>query len=145
MIGALPDRPAPGGWRSVSEGARLRILIAEDNRDSADSLKTLLEALGYEAHLVYDGEAAVHAAADLRPDVILMDIGLPVLNGYDAARRIRAQSPATRVLIVALTGWGQQADRRRSAEAGIDHHLVKPLDLAALKQILDSLHAPEAD
>jgi len=123
----------------VSEALRLRVLIAEDNRDSADSLKTLLEALGYETHIAYDGETAVRSAAALRPDAIIMAIGLPGLNGYEAARRIRAQNPGMRVSIVALTGWGQKSDRQRSAESGMDHHLVKPLDLAALKQILDSL------
>lgn len=131
----------------MAEAVALRILIAEDNRDSAESLKTLLEALGYEVHIAYDGEAAVRAAAALRPDVILMDIGLPGLNGFEAARRIRAEradSPGMRVLIVALTGWGQEADRRRSAAAGIDHHLIKPLDLAALQKILDSLPTPGA-
>ena len=118
--------------------ASLRILIAEDNRDSADSLKMLLEVLGYEAHLVHDGAAAVHAASQLQPDVILMDIGLPIMNGYEAVRHIRAQNSAPRPLIVALTGWGQERDRELSAEAGVDHHLVKPLDLAVLEQILDS-------
>lgn len=117
----------------------MRILIAEDNRDSADSLKALLEALGHEAHISYDGESAVRSAADLRPDVIVMDIGLPGINGYEATRQIRAMKPALPALIVALTGWGQQSDRLKSAQAGIDHHLVKPLDLAALKQILDSV------
>ena len=117
----------------------MRILIAEDNRDSADSLKALLEALGYDPYISYDGESAVRAAAELRPDAIVMDIGLPGISGYEAARRIRALEPALPALIVALTGWGQQSDRLRSSEAGIDHHLVKPLDLAALKQILDSV------
>ncbi len=117
----------------------MRILIAEDNRDSADSLKALLETLGYEAHISNDGESAVRLAATLRPDVIVMDIGLPGINGYEAARQVRALKPELPALIVALTGWGQQSDRLRSAEAGIDHHLVKPLDLAALKQILDSV------
>jgi len=117
----------------------VRILITEDNRDSADSLKALLDALGYEAHISYDGESAVRSAAELRPDVIIMDIGLPGITGYEAARQIRALKPALAVLIVALTGWGQQSDRAKSADAGIDHHLVKPLDLAALKQILDSV------
>jgi CheY-like chemotaxis protein len=132
------------GGPPVAEAAALRILIAEDNRDSAESLKTLLEALGYEAHIAYDGEAAVRSAASLRPDVILMDIGLPGLNGFDATRRIRAENPGMPVMIVALTGWGQESDRQRSTAAGIDHHLVKPLDLAALRQILDSLPAPGA-
>ena len=117
----------------------MRILIAEDNRDSADSLKALLEALGYEAHISNDGESAVRSAGELRPDVIIMDIGLPGISGYEAARQVRALKPALPATIVALTGWGQQSDRQQSADAGIDHHLVKPLDLAALKQILDSV------
>jgi two-component system CheB/CheR fusion protein len=87
----------------------------------------------------------VRAAAAQRPDVILMDIGLPGLNGYDAAQQIRVQNPDMQVLIVALTGWGQESDRLRSAAAGIDHHLVKPLDLAALREILDSWRTPAAD
>jgi len=144
MIGRRRKVPVRGKRRAVSEVPPLRILIAEDNRDSADSLKTLLEALRYESHVVYDGETAVRSAATLRPDVIVMDIGLPGISGYEAARQIRAQNLDGRLTIVALTGWGQHADRLRSAEAGIDHHLVKPLDLAALKQILDSLPPPDA-
>lgn len=114
------------------------ILIVEDNEDSAESLKMLLEALGYAAHVARDGEAALSAALALQPEVILMDVGLPGMNGYEAARRIRRQSVNRNMLIVALTGWGHQTDRRRSAEAGIDHHLVKPLDLEKLRQILQS-------
>jgi CheY-like chemotaxis protein len=139
MIRTSPGRPVRGKPRSVSEVPRLRVLIVEDNRDSADSLKALLEALGYDAHVVYDGETGVRSAASLRPDAIIMDIGLPVMSGYDAARQIRAQNPGSPLTIVALTGWGQNADRQRSADAGIDHHLVKPLDLGALQGILGSL------
>jgi CheY-like chemotaxis protein len=139
MIRTSPARPVRGKPRSVSEVPRLRVLIVEDNRDSADSLKALLEALGYDAHVVYDGETGVRSAASLRPDAIIMDIGLPVMSGYDAARQIRAQNPGSPLTIVALTGWGQNADRQRSADAGIDHHLVKPLDLGALQGILGSL------
>jgi CheY-like chemotaxis protein len=128
----------------VTESARLRILIAEDNRDAADSLKTLLEALGYHAQIAYDGESAVRIAAVWRPDAVIMDIGLPGISGYDAARQIRAQQPGGRMLIVALTGWGQETDRLQSAAVGIDHHLVKPLDLAVLRRILDSSAAPGA-
>lgn len=113
-----------------------RILIVEDNEDSALSLKMLLEALGYTADVVHDGEGAVAAAAARPPNVILMDIGLPKMSGYEAARRIRAASRDGTIMIVALTGWGQEADRRQSLEAGIDHHLVKPLDLEKLRQIL---------
>lgn len=120
------------------------ILIVEDNEDSAGSLKLLLEALGYAAHIARNGEEALNAAVTLRPDAILMDIGLPGMNGYEAARRIRQQCADKRMLIVALTGWGQQSDRLRSAEAGIDHHLVKPLDLAQLRQILEPRPPPDS-
>lgn len=122
----------------------LRILIVEDNRDTASSLKVLLDGLGYDARVVNDGESAVAAALALRPQVILMDIGMPGLSGYDAARMIRARCPDMRVRIVAVTGLGQQIDRLRSAEAGIDHHLVKPLDLAVLQPILDLTWKPGA-
>lgn len=121
-----------------------RILIVEDNEDSALSLKMLLEALGYAVEVAHDGEEGVTAAIALRPDVILMDIGLPKMNGYEAARRIRKECPDRPMVIVALTGWGQEPDRRRSVEAGIDHHLVKPLDLAALKRILEPAQPPAA-
>ena len=133
-----PGGPAPGTWRLGTDSARLRILIAEDNRDAADSLQALLEALGYRTQVVYDGESAVRAAMDWRPDAVIMDIGLPGISGYDAARQIRAQEIAGRVLIIALIGWGQESDRQQSAAAGIDHHLVKPLDLAVLRRLLDS-------
>ena len=126
----------------LTDAATLRILIAEDNQDTASSLKFLLQGLGYEAHVVNDGESAVRAASDLRPHVILMDIGLPGMNGYEAARRIRAQSPNVR--IVALTGLSHQSDRLHSAEAGIDHHVVKPPDLAVLQPIFDMAWTPGA-
>ena len=99
----------------------------------------LLESLGYEAHVINDGESAVPAASALKPHVVIMDIGLPGISGYDAARRIRARNP--RVRIVALTGLDQLVDRQRSAEAGIDHHLVKPANPVVLRQILDSTPA----
>lgn len=114
-----------------------RILIVEDNRDSALSLQMLLEAMGYAVDVVHDGEGAVSTAAAKSPDVILMDIGLPRMSGYDAARQIRADCKDKPMMIIALTGWGQESDRRQSAEAGIDHHLVKPLDLGRLRQILE--------
>src|SRR6187401_3028518 len=122
----------------MDHSGRLRILIAEDHQDFADSLNRLLEMLGHETFVTCDGEAAVSAAAALRPDVILMDIGLPKLDGYHATRRIRAQHSAVRPLIVAWTGWGEERDRRRSVEAGIDHHLIKPSEFPRLQQILES-------
>jgi CheY-like chemotaxis protein len=128
----------------VNKKAPRRILIVEDNEDSALSLKMLLEALGHEAEVVHNGEAAIAATASRKPEVILMDIGLPGINGYEAARRIRNDSAGTAMLIVALTGWGQEPDRRRSSEAGIDHHLVKPLDLDKLRLILSPEQASGA-
>jgi CheY-like chemotaxis protein len=120
----------------VAEAVALRILIVEDNRDSADSLKALLEALGYRTQVVYDGQEAVRAAASAPPDVIIMDLGLPGLSGYEAAQQIRVQNAGAKPQIIALTGWGKESDRQRSAAAGFDHHLVKPLDLAELQRIL---------
>ena len=128
----------------MSESAARRILIVEDNLDSALSLKMLLEVLGHVVEVAHDGEEGIASAAALRPDVILMDIGLPGLSGYEAARRIRTDCKGSPPLIIALTGWGQDQDRRRSADAGIDHHLLKPLDLDKLRQILASAPPPGA-
>ena len=118
----------------------LRILIVDDNRDSADMLATLLKFAGHETHTAHDGMAAVKAATRLDLDVILLDIGLPILNGYQAARRIRARnSDKSRPVLVALTGWGQDEDRRRSQEAGFDAHIVKPVDDIRLRKLLAEL------
>jgi CheY-like chemotaxis protein len=117
-------------------------LIVDDNHDSADMLATLLQFAGHETFTAHDGLAAVETAGRLDPDVILLDIGLPVLNGYEAARRIREQQgQKRRPLLVALTGWGQEDDRRRSEEAGFDAHLVKPVDDAVLGRLLAELGA----
>ena len=113
-----------------------RILVVDDNRDSADSLTMILEILGNEVHTAYDGVEAVEAATAFRPDLVFLDIGLPRLNGYDAARRIRQLPGGKNVVLVALTGWGQEDDRRRSREAGFDHHLVKPVDPEELARLL---------
>ena len=119
----------------------LRILIVDDNRDAASMLAMLLECGGHQTHVVHDGLAAVDAATTLAPDVVLLDIGLPGISGYDAARRIRErQDPGARQpVLVAVTGWGQDEDRRRSQEAGFDAHLVKPVDAGVLGQILAKL------
>ncbi|HET6961686.1 MAG TPA: ATP-binding protein, partial [Terriglobia bacterium] len=113
-----------------------RILIVDDNVDSAESLTILLALEGNETHTAYDGLDALAAAASFRPDVILLDIGLPELNGYDVARRIREQPWGRHIMLVALTGWGQEEDRRRSHEAGFDYHLTKPVDPMSLKELL---------
>jgi PAS domain S-box-containing protein len=129
---AQPPR-RPGG---AGAAARRRILVADDNRDAADSLAMMLRLGGHEVHAVHDGQEAVDAAAWFRPDVALLDIGMPKLNGFEAARRIREQAHGDGVMLVAITGWGQEEDRRRSAQAGFDHHLTKPVDPAALERVL---------
>ena len=116
--------------------ARRRILVVDDNRDAADSLGMLLRMMGNEVHTAYDGLEAVGAAAAFQPDVVLLDLGLPKLDGYEAARRIREQDGGTDMVLVAVTGWGQEEDRRRSKEAGFDHHMTKPVEFAALQKLL---------
>jgi PAS domain S-box-containing protein len=113
-----------------------RILVVDDNRDSADSLALLLNLQGHEVKAVYDGLSAVHTAERFAPDVILLDRGLPLLDGIEACRRIREKSWGRNMVIVALTGWGQEEDRRRSREAGFDEHLVKPVSNDALLKLL---------
>ena len=118
-----------------------RILVVDDNHDSADSLSLLLENMGAEVHTVYDGYAALEAFRTYRPSVVLLDIGMPDIDGYEIARRTRQQADTADVTLIALTGWGQEDDRRRSREAGIDHHMVKPIDLDALERVLAALPA----
>jgi len=125
--------------------AKRRILVVDDNMDSAESLAMLLTLAGNETHAAFDGLEAVEAAATFRPDVILLDIGLPELNGYDVARQIREQPWGQKMVLVALTGWGQEDDRRRAQEAGFNHHFTKPVDPAALKKLLAEMtHAGAA-
>jgi CheY-like chemotaxis protein len=110
--------------------------VVDDNRDAAESLGMMLTLMGNEVRTAHDGIAAVDVAGEYRPDLILLDIGLPKLNGYDACRRIRGEPWANGTVIVALTGWGQEEDRRRSQEAGFDHHLVKPVEVNDLTKLL---------
>lgn len=120
-------------------GPKRRVLVVDDNRDSAASMAMMLELLGHEVVTAHDGIEAVEAAAASRPEVILMDVGMPRLNGLDAARRIRRQHWGREVTIVALTGWGQEHDRQESREAGCDGHLVKPVMLDDLQNMLAGL------
>jgi PAS domain S-box-containing protein len=115
----------------------LRILVVDDNRESAISMATLLELTGNETRKAFDGQTGLQMAEDFRPEVVLLDIGMPVLNGYEVARRIRSQAWGRDVLLVAVSGWGQEEDRKRSSEAGFDHHLVKPVDFAAVQRVLE--------
>jgi CheY-like chemotaxis protein/two-component sensor histidine kinase len=113
-----------------------RILVVDDNKDAAESFAKLLELAGHEVRMAHDGLEAVNLAGAFRPDVVLLDIGLPKLNGLDAARHIRQQPWGKDMTLVALTGWGQEEDQQRSKEAGFDHHLVKPVKAATLSDLL---------
>jgi PAS domain S-box-containing protein len=120
--------------------AKRRILVVDDDKDSADSLSMMLSITGMETRTAYDGLEAVEAAAAFNPDMVVLDIGLPKLNGYEAARRIREQPWGKDMVLVAVTGWGQDEDRRRSQEAGFNAHMVKPVDPATLQQLLAALN-----
>ena len=120
-----------------------RVLVVDDNQDAATTLALLLKLTGHEAHTRFDGSAGVEAAEDLRPQVIILDISMPGMDGYQACRFIREQPWGRPILLIALSGYGQEDDKRRSREAGFDAHLVKPVDLAALKGLLASVPHPE--
>ena len=120
-----------------------RVLVVDDNVDSAEVMVLLIRRLGGEARAAFDGESAVLAAAEFAPAIVLLDIGLPGIDGYETCRRLRAQH-GTAIKIVALTGWGQEEDRRRAAEAGFDTHLTKPADPSALELLLADTPASSA-
>jgi CheY-like chemotaxis protein len=119
-----------------SSTTRRRVLVADDNADAATSLGMLLEIMGHEVRVVHNGLEAVTTAEGFRPDVILLDLSMPELNGYDACSRIRAQPQNKSALIVALTGWTREENRQRSQEMGFDVYLIKPVELAALEKLL---------
>jgi CheY-like chemotaxis protein len=112
------------------------VLVVDDNTDSADSLVTLLELLGHTTVAAYDGLSALEVAEQFRPEVVLLDLGLPRLNGFEVCAMIRKQPWGKDTVLVAASGWGQEADRKKSADAGFDHHLVKPLDYGELRKLL---------
>ncbi len=124
------------GEKSAVTKSSLRIQIVDDNRDAADSLAMMLKIMGNETRTAYDGQEGVELAAEFKPDVLLFDIGLPKLNGYEACRLIRQQPWGAKIVVIAVTGWGQEEDRQRSHDAGFDHHMVKPVDLSALMTLL---------
>ena len=128
--------PASDDGDKATSISNLRILVVDDNRDAAESLAMLLTAMGNNVHTAHDGEEGVAAAGMFRPDVVLCDIGLPKLNGYEACRQMKEQAWDKKMILIAVTGWGQDEDRRKSEEAGFDHHLVKPVDLNDLINLL---------
>ncbi|HEX4025181.1 MAG TPA: ATP-binding protein [Steroidobacteraceae bacterium] len=133
-----PPGPQPDAAPTTPAAAGLRILIAEDNPDSAETLAQLLRLEGHEVMVVHDGPAALAALTQYLPQVALLDIGLPHLDGYEVARRLRERHPDRPIRLIAITGWGQENDKRRALTAGFDHHLTKPVDFARLTELLRS-------
>jgi CheY-like chemotaxis protein len=121
--------------RTQQETVAHRVLVVDDNPDAADSLAMLLQALGNDVRVAYDGEEAIDKALDFSPEVVLLDIALPKVHGYDVAKRIRG-AKGRDVVLVAVTGWGHEEDRRRSREAGFDYHLTKPVDPVDLARLV---------
>jgi PAS domain S-box-containing protein len=130
---AIEPSPEPD---AVPLAGRRRILIADDLHDNANSMAALFRTRGHEVAVAYDGEQALATAESFRPEIILLDIGMPGLSGHDVCRKLREESWGRVALVIAITGWGQESDHRLTAEAGFDHHLVKPVDVAALERLI---------
>jgi DNA-binding response OmpR family regulator len=130
--------PSAAAIPSVARAGR-RILVTDDLRDTADSMAMFLRALGHDVEAAYDGEEALRIAEEFRPDVVLLDIGMPRLDGYETCRQIRSRAWGKSTVLIAMTGWGQEADRQRALAAGFDHHLVKPADPAAVLELIGAL------
>jgi CheY-like chemotaxis protein len=118
------------------------VLIADDNRDGAETLGMVLELSGHEVHLAHSGAAALEIANQVRPDVAVLDIGMPDLIGYEVAKQIRQQPWGGRMVLIALTGWGQVNDKRRAETAGFDHHCTKPVDPDELQRCFEPRSSP---
>jgi CheY-like chemotaxis protein len=129
---------APASTEIHIESSRPKVLVVDDNRDACESLQALFEMENCQVATAYDGQEAVLAAARAMPDMIVMDLGMPRMDGYEAARRIRCQPGSKEVLMIAVTGWGQSDARQRTLEAGFDHHLIKPVDFDEIKQLANA-------
>jgi PAS domain S-box-containing protein len=143
----LTDEPQSPSYRAETiqqTGPSLQVLVVDDNVDAAGSLAMLLEASGHDARVAHDGPTALEAALKRRPDVMLLDLGLPGLDGFEVAKRLRRQPGFQDVVLVAMTGYGQEADRQRSLDAGFDHHLVKPAEFGKVQEILATVSAKAA-
>jgi CheY-like chemotaxis protein len=145
-----PERMRPatddvvGGAQGASVAAYGRVLIADDHKDTADSMATLLRLDGYEVHVARDGIDAVDMAARVQPEIVLLDLGMPRIDGWETARRIREMPWAADAILIAITGWGQPLDRERSRNAGFTHHLVKPVDTDTLRSLIKGSNARQA-
>ena len=138
------DAPAaaPSAKATTAEeatGTGLRVLVVDDNIDAADTLSALLEMGGHATRVANDGCQAIEMAGKFQPQVVFLDIGLPGMNGYEVARKLREMPGMEQAILVALTGWGTREDRARSSEAGFDHHLTKPADMNAVETLLSGL------
>jgi signal transduction histidine kinase len=133
----LPAHPAASAARKI--GGLPRVMVVDDNADAADSLAALLQLLGADVRITHDGQTALEALGAFNPAAVFLDLGMPGMDGYETARRMRARPETRKTKIIALTGWGQERDRRQTEAAGFDHHLVKPADLSALRALLASL------
>jgi CheY-like chemotaxis protein len=132
----------PGGARGeLVVGAPCTLVVADDNRDAADSLAIMLRLGGHAVHVAYDGAGAVQAVLQHRPDVAIIDIGMPNGDGHEVARSLHQRLGPDCPVLLALSGWGQEADKRASQEAGFDHHFTKPVDVAEIERLLASVHA----
>ncbi|MFO0929312.1 MAG: PAS domain S-box protein [Gemmataceae bacterium] len=140
-VGSHPAESDKGESKTLPRLPRRRILVVDDNRDAADSLAVVMRLLGHEVHVAYEGAAALAAARRLHPDVVLLDIGLPRVNGYEVARQLREEPWGEHVALVAVTGWGQETDKQRAAEVGFDHHLTKPVAPQTITQLMKTLDA----
>ena len=139
MLDSEPVPSSPVASELMPTGPKRRVLAVDDNRDVATSMAMMLRLMGNEVHIAHDGLDAVEAAEKFRPELILMDVGMPRMNGYEATRRIREQPWGKDMIIIALTGWGQDGDRVQSRESGCDGHLVKPINLLNLESLLSKL------
>jgi CheY-like chemotaxis protein len=140
---AAPARPAPR-IDAARTGKGCRVLIVDDNVDAADSLAAILQARGHDVKVVYDPVAALRLAEDFAPEFALLDIGLPVMDGYELAIQLRQTPGASGSRFVALTGYGQQGDREKSFAAGFDHHMVKPVPVDELVRLMERVPAAPA-
>jgi CheY-like chemotaxis protein len=143
LIGRVMPVPNSATPSSMSSAHRQRrILVADDNRDAGETLAILLRLDGHEVHVATDGLEAVELFGRVKPDVAILDIGMPGLSGHEVARRIRNLGGESPVTLIALTGWGQRADKERAAESGFDHHFTKPVEPTVLSRLLDEDRPP---
>jgi CheY-like chemotaxis protein len=139
-------RTATSRYTATASGEPpLRVLIGDDNADAADMLRTFVDSLGHETTVAHDGLSALEAVESFRPDVVLLDIGLPGISGYDVARAVRQRPDGGDICLAAVTGWGQDEDRRRTREAGFNHHLTKPVNPSAIVELLNVWRSQSAD